>query len=337
MKKLTSLLFKPFSWILHLIGDLFYALKVAVHSAFRKKFPKKPSTLKKDKVKDYIFYIALMVFPLAMFVLTKIVISGQAILLGFQEFDATTDEFLRIGLKNFNDLFAYLGQDRIKEMFRLSMISWTSSMILCNIVPITFSFYVYKKFLGHSVFKVLLFLPNLFSSMITVSLFKMICNRVIPELFGIEALITLSADTTFGALLFYNLWSGLGSGLLTHLAVMNAIDPSISESAQLDGVGFYGELWHIVLPSCYRVITLGLVTSFAGIFTGSLGLFAFVGKAEPRAATLPGHHFYLKTLDATTDADYAFLSAWGLFITAICTPLTLILRHVINKYGPSEE
>ena len=337
MKKLGSILLFPFSWVLRNLSDLFYGLNVKIHSAYRKNHPKKASTLKKDKIKDYIFYSALMIVPLTMFIIVNFVISGQAILLGFQEFHPETDEFVKMGIKNFSDLFVHLSEPRLQYMFELSIISWVSSTIVCNIIPITFSFYVYKKFLGHNVFKILLFLPTLFSSMITVSLFKMICNRVLPELFGCPALITLSSDTTFGTLLFYSLWSGLGGGLLTHLAVMNAIDPSISESAQLDGVGFYGELWHIVLPSCYKVLTLGLVTSFAGIFSGSLNLFAFVGKAEPKSATLLGHHFYVMTLDATTNGDYAFLSAWGLLITAICTPVTLTLRHVINKYGPSEE
>ncbi len=337
MKKVTALIFKPFAWIFGLIGDGLYALKVLIHNAYRKNHPKKASTLRKDKVKDYIFYCLLMVIPLVMFVIVNFVIGGQAIFLGFQEYDAITDEFVGMSVSNFKQLFQDLSTPRMVNMLELSLISWSASTIICNIIPITFSFYVYKKFLGHNVFKILLFLPTLFSSMITVSLFKMICNRVIPELFDIPALLTLSSDTMFGTLLFYSLWSGLGGGLLTHLAVMNAIDPSISESAQLDGVGFYGELWHIVLPSCYRVLTLGLVTSFAGIFTGSLNLFAFVGKAEPAKSTLLGHHFYVLTLDATMDADYAYLSAWGLLITAICTPITLALRHVINKYGPSEE
>ena len=337
MKKVSALIFKPFAWIFGLIGDGLYALKVLIYNAYRKKHPKKASTLRKDKVKDYIFYCSLMAIPLIMFVIVNFVIGGQAIFLGFQEYDAITDEYIGMNVSNFKQLFQDLSTPRMVDMIELSLISWGASMIICNIIPITFSFYVYKKFLGHNVFKILLFLPSLFSSMITVSLFKMICNRVIPELFGLPALIPLSSDTTFGMLLFYSLWSGLGGGLLTQLAVMNAIDPSISESAQLDGVGFYGELWHIVLPSCYRVLTLGLVTSFAGIFTGSLNLFAFVGKAEPAKSTLLGHHFYVLTLDATTDADYTYLSAWGLLITAICTPITLTLRHVINKYGPSEE
>ena len=330
-------MFSPIGWGIKKIADAFYALKVAINAKLRKRFPKKPSTLKRDKIFDYIFYFSLMAIPLVMFIIVNFVIDGQAILLGFQEYDLN-DKFTSMGFENFRKLFSDLGQPKFKKMFELSAIAWTASTVICNIIPITFSFYVYKKFLGHNVFKILLYLPTLFSSMITISLFRNICNSVIPELFGTMPLLdTSNPNSLFGTLLFYNLWSGLGGGLLMHLAVMNAIDPSITESAQLDGVGFYGELWHIVLPSCYRVLTLGLVTSVAGIFGGSLNLFALVGKATPTEATLPGHYFYVQTLDAKLNSEYAYLSSWGLFVTAICTPVTLFLRHLVNKYGPSEE
>ncbi|MBE5734409.1 MAG: sugar ABC transporter permease [Clostridiales bacterium] len=343
MKKAFSVIFFPLTWFFRKIGDLFYAFSVWLNAKIRKRWPKKPSTLKADGIKDLIFYIGLISFPLVMFVFTKIYINAAGMFLGFVEYEEFTNKVLGINFKTFERLFEHLATPRMGEMFKLSLISWSISLIVSNIIPITFSFYVYKKYLGHSVFKVLLFLPTLFASMITVSIFKMIANCVIPEIFGSAPLLSAKKSTgeqIFTTLLIYNLWSGLGGGLLTHLALMNAIDPSISESAQLDGVGFYGELWHIVLPSCYRVLALGLVTSWSGIFTGSLNLFAYFGKVEPDGATLPGHHFYLITLDAALNNDYyqySFLSAWGLLITAICTPLTLICRRLINKYGPSEE
>ena len=337
MKKITSILFFPFSWSFKKISDAFYALGVLLNSIIRKRWPKKPSTLSKDKIKDYIYYSCLMAIPLAMFVIVNFVINGQALLLGFQEYNEVTDEFMTYGLKNFRDLFEHLGQPQIVDMFKRSLLWWGLSEVICMIIPITFSFYVYKKFFGHNVFKVLLFLPSVFSSMITVSLFKNICNQVIPEVFGCEALLTLHSKTLFDTLIFYNLWTALGGGLLMQLALMNAIDPSISESAQIDGVGFYGELWHIVLTSIYRVWILGIITSFAGIFGSTLNLFSFVGLAQPSDATLIGHHFYVETLEAKLTGEYAFLSAWGLLITAICTPLTLTLRYLFNKYGPSED
>ena len=172
-------------------------------------------------------------------------------------------------------------------------------------------------------------------------MFKMVANEVIPEiwevLFGknLDPLIETSS-TTFKTLLFYTIWMGLGSGLLTQLAAMNTVDPSVTESAQLEGIGFFQELWHIVLPACYQVLTLGLVTGIATIFTNNMNLYAFYGINAPDRAMTVGYYFQVETLEAEM-TQYPYLSAWGVIITIIVTPLTLTLRHLINKYGPSED
>ena len=103
----------------------------------------KTSTLRKDKVKDYIFYCSLMAIPLIMFVIVNFVIGGQAIFLGFQEYDAVTDEYIGMNVSNFKQLFQDLSTPRMVDMLELSLISWGASMIICNIIPISFSFYVY--------------------------------------------------------------------------------------------------------------------------------------------------------------------------------------------------
>ncbi len=337
MKKAISFIFFPIVWLFKRLSDGIYALKVLLHKIIRKRWQPKPSTIKKDKVFDFIFYCCFLAIPLTMFIITNFVINGTSIVLSFREIDPVTDKYIGVGFQHYRDLFEYLARPTIGAMFERSLIVWALSTVFCNIFPITFTFYVYKKFPGHAVFRTLLFLPTLFSSMITVSLFKMICNRVIPEIFGGEALITMSGDKTFGTLLFYQIWSGLGGSMLTGLAIMRGIDPSINESGQIDGVGFYGELWYLVLPNCYRILTLGLATSWVNIFGNTLHLFPFVGMSEPESANVLGHHFYVKQLKAVTEHEYGLLAAYGMFQTLICAPLTLTTRHFINKFGPSED
>ncbi len=334
-----SIVFFPVIWLFKKLLDGIYACNVFIHAQFRKVFPAKPSTIKRDKVFDYIFYACFLAVPLFMFIVNNFVINGTSLILSFQEYDEF-NRYLGFSFKNYSGLWSFMTSANTVEMIKRSLLVHFTSMVVCNIIPITFSFYVYKKFPGHNIFKIMLFLPSLFSGMITVSIFKVFCNSVIPKLVGCKALLLPKSDGLFGTLFFYQLWSGLGGGLLTHLAVMHAIDPSINESAQLDGVGFYGELWYIVLPSAYRVLTLGLITSWANIFGNTLNLFPFIGKNEPENANMLGHHIYVRTLNAAetnSQMEYGFLSAYGLMVTCIVTPLTLLTRYLINKYGPSEE
>lgn len=297
-------------------------------------------TARRDKIKDLIFYWGFMAVPLIMLIITFFVINTTAIFLAFQKYVGTTAVFA--GFENFEMVINNFSSNKLYiESFRRSVYVWFLGMIVGTIVPIIFSYYVYKKKFGWRTFKVLLFLPSIFSGIITTTIFKIMADRVIP--FAYELLLGKSLDplianqnTTFDTLLFYNLWMGLGGGLLTHLACMNTVDPSVSESAQLDGIGFFGELWHIVLPASYTVLSLGLVTSVAGIFGGTLNLYAFYGTGAPQHTMLLGYYIHVETLEADF-MDYPYLSAYGWSITLIIAPSTLFLRWLVDRVGPSED
>ncbi|MBQ9735010.1 MAG: sugar ABC transporter permease [Clostridia bacterium] len=343
MNKFWAKIFFPITWLFKKLADLCYDAKSYLYNKFFKR--KKEGKYRKNtvKIRDAIFYAAVTAIPLIMFVLVNVVINGNAILLAFQEYDGTSNHFLS---GNIFENFAYW-IDRLTNYAEFKSIMWRSvevyliTTVLCTFVPILFSYYVYKKMFGHKVFKILLFLPSILSSIITVSMFRMFVSEVIPsvyeELTGKYLFPPLKGvDTAFSTIMFYNVWMALGGGLLTQLAAMNTVDPSVAESAQLEGIGFWGEFWHIVLPACYEVLTLGFVTGIAGIFTNSLNLYAFYGTGAPNNTETIGYYITVMTLDGS-EFDYPKLSAWGVMVTVVVTPLTLLLRHLINRYGPSED
>ena len=281
-----------------------------------------------------------MIVPILFFILTNFVINGNSILLAFEKYEGYDISFA--GFENFANLFKdFATVPTFFEMLWRSVFVYVIATIICTFVSIIFSYYVYKKLFGWKIFKVILFIPTILSSIITVSMFKMIANEVVPKVmlttFGVKVNPLLSnPNTTFNTLLFYSVWMGLGGGLLTQLAAMNTVDPSVSESAQIEGISFFGELWHIVLPVCYEVLALGIIMGIASIFTNTMNLYAFYGTGAPENSRLIGYYFQIRTLEAEI-FEYPYLSAWGIVVTLIVTPLTLGLRYLINRYGPSEE
>ncbi len=342
MKKLLLKAFFPIKWLFAKINGWIYDLRVLVHSRVRKNNAKDERKIGKNynKTLDLIFYCGFLAVPLVMFILTNIVINGNAIVLAFQKYEGNKIVFA--GFENFITLFNNFFYDvAYQDMLWRSLLIYAVTTVIGTTVPIVFSYYVYKKLFGHKLFKIMLFIPTILSSIITVSMFKMVANEVIPavwlKLTGNQISPLLNdPGTTFQTILFYTVWMGLGGGLLTQLAAMNTVDPSVTESAQLEGIGFFQELWHIVLPACYEVLALGFITGIAGIFTNTLNLYSFFGSGAPATTNNLGYFFQLRTIEAEM-MDYPYLSAWGVTITLIATPLTLLLRHVINKYGPSED
>src|SRR5699024_562973 len=52
------------------------------------------------------------------------------------------------------------------------------------------------------------------------------------------------------------LWAGFGTGVLIFSAAYAAVPPTTFEAARLDGVGFWGEFWHVAVPSVRASIVL---------------------------------------------------------------------------------
>ena len=339
MKKFLAKLFSPVGMFFKFLGDKFYDLQSFIYS----KLPKRKRNINNGRnvnyIKDVIFYSVFLAVPLAFAILQHVIINGNAVLQAFQKYEGNKIVFA--GFENFKTLINdFQTKPTFQQMMRNAVVVYVLSTIIHSIVPVIFTYYIYKKLFGSNLFKVILFIPTILSSIITVSIYKIICNEVIPQLYlqltGKKIMPLFFGDTAFDTVLFYSLWMGLGGGLLTQLAAMNTVDPSVSESAQLEGIGFFGELWHIVLPACYEVLTLGLITGIAGIFTNTLNLFAFKGTGAPSEISTIGYYIQIQTLSADF-ADYPYLSAWGVLITVIVTPVTLLLRYVINRYGPSED
>ena len=221
-----------------------------------------------------------------------------------------------------------------------SILVYLVAVVVTAVIPIIFSYYMFKKMWGSSFFKVIVFMPSIVSSICTVTIFKYIVNRVIFSLFNMEISLLDNDNTAFGTIMFYSLWLSFGGGMLTQIGAMNATDQSTIDAGQIDGVGFFGELWHIVLPKSYGVISIGFYTGFASLFTNQLSLYAFKGdSARGRIMTL-GYYYYVevqKATDAHNFAKYPFWAAWGLISSAITIPMTFLLRYLVMRIGPSEE
>lgn len=297
--------------------------------------------IKRAKVYDIVFFWAIAAIPLLMLVFNWLFINLNSVLLAFRKYDDFGNP-LFAGVENIAAVFkAYGGGDPVMvQSLKNSVIAYFISVIVTSIIPIIFSYYMFKKMWGSSFFKVIVFLPNIISPIITVTIFKFIVNRVIPEIWHLDQGLLDNTDTSFATVLFYSMWLSFGGGMLVQIGAMNSTDQATIDAGRIDGVGFFGELWHIVLPKSYGVISIGFIMGFSSIFTNQLSLYAFRGENAPAAISTLGYYYYVQVSRATAAdnmAQYPFWAAWGLVASAISIPVTFLYRYLVNKLGPSEE
>lgn len=299
---------------------------------------------KKKKIiwSDIWFYVAVLAIPVFKYLFDHVFVNINSILLVFQKVNIDTGKLEFCGFENFSELFDLLFHTKyLKAAMWRSVWAYLVTLVVTTVIPLFLVYYVWKRYWLSEFFKVVLFLPSVISSIITVTIFRFLMNRMVPDivfnLTGKEILgLTSNPDTSFVTILVYGLWMGLGSGLLTFLGTMNAIDNEVIEAGVIDGTNALTEFWHIVFPSIYRITSIGFITGVTTIVTADYGLYGFYGSgADPQTWTL-GYYFSANTINASPE-QMPFYASWGIFISVIAIPIVLTLRHIIYNKGPSED
>lgn len=305
----------------------------------KKKFGKRHRDWDK---RDLIFYIALMAFPVLQFVIFYIVVNINSLALAFQKYDVLTNETIFVGFSNFKEAFRLLTQtDEMLSAAKYSLLTYLVGLVVGIPLAILFSYYIYKKMFGHKFFRVLLFMPSIISAIIMVTIYQFFVERALPDflsdLFHIERINGLieNPSTRFFAIVLYNVWMSFGVNVLMYSDAMGSIPPELSEAARLDGATGFKEFWYITLPMIFPTLSTFLVVGVAGFFINQFNLYSFFGTNS--TIKTYGYWLYVQTQLATSKAEYPIIAAVGILLTFIAVPVTLLVKRLLEKFGPSEE
>ena len=192
-------------------------------------------------------------------------------------------------------------------------------------------------------FRVILFFPQIISTVIMSSLYSFMVGEIYMLITGAEASLLGSTQTSTVVLtvIFYNLWMGFGANILLASGAMSGINESIVESCHLDGCNTVQEFIYITLPSIFPTITTFVVIDLAAIFSNQMNLYTFFAQNAPVRSI--GYYLYVQTVHSAglvpNDLYWTYpqVSAFGLMITLVVLPLTLTVRKLMQKYGPSDQ
>lgn len=305
--------------------------------------PSKTTKKKKASKRDVIFYVAFMIFPVVQFLIMYVVVNFNSILLAFQEFDIVSDTSKFVGFENIKEAFLRMtGDDEFIGYFFNSLKFYSLQLVIGTPLALLFSYYIFKK--GHmsGIFRVFLYLPSVISALVMVTIFNYFVERAIPAyastLFGTKMLGLLeNPETRFGTLVFFNIWAGFGVSVLMYSNAMSGISPDIIEAGKIDGVTGFKEFLYLVVPNIFPTFSMFLIMGLAGLFTNQFYLFSFFSNSAPQNVSSFGYYLYNTVQMATNKAQYPFLSAIGIILTAVTMVIVYTVKYLLDKYGPSED
>ena len=326
------------------VRDKLYDLSVKRHERAVASGKVSTYTVSTRNKKKRIFIIGMLAFPLLQFMLFYIAVNINSIALAFQKMNVATGRFEFAGFENFADVFKNIAGDAfLQQVFKNSLFMFLASLFISFPLSLIFSYYVYKKFFFAKVFRFVLFLPSIISSVVLCLVYKLFLDEALPallELIGIDNCPNFFGDQTyaFGTMIFYNIWTGFASGLILYSSAMARIPAEVVESAQLDGITHFRELISISIPMIFPTITTMLVLSVAGLFTAQGPLYAIYGDLAPNYVYTIGYYLYVVVIGRNSSlVNFPYAAAMGILFTLVVAPLTLLVKFLLERFGPTAE
>ncbi len=305
--------------------------------------------------KRLLFYVLMFALPLLQFAIFYVYVNFNSIIIAFQEQIARPGVGTGYDIKPSFTSFEWAFQQFFSAESGLML--WRSiQLLLCQLViviplALLFSYYIAKEKPGAGFFRIMLYLPQVVSVVVLGILFKYLVSQGYPvlmkQLFEEKVIGLLlpstSADSNFYTALIFTIWFSFGANVLIFTGAMSGVDQSIVESAQLDGVSNLQEFFFIYVPMIFNTVTTFIITGLAGIFNNQMNLHVFFNNTEGNVDVF-GYYFYRMAALCSEDyngvygeVDLRKLAALGLIATLLLVPTVLLVRKLLDKYGPSAD
>lgn len=150
--------------------------------------------------------------------------------------------------------------------------------------------------------------------------------------FGMESVMVMQKSTYFRTVyIISSIWKEAGWGTVIYLAAISGIDPSLYESAMIDGASKLKQIRHITFPL--------LVPTILTLFLLNIGSFLDLGFDQVYNLLTPMTYSVGDIFDTYVyrtgiqQAQYSFTTAVGLFQSTIGFILVATFNKLANKFS----
>lgn len=280
-----------------------------------------------------VFIIVTLMLPLLHTAVFWLYVNFEGILLAFQ--DTRTGAWT---IDNFTKIWEQLSRvdGELAIAFRNTALYFIEENVLM-LLNLVIAYFLFKKIRGYKAYRVIFYIPGLISGVVLTTIFQEFIKPMGPLGALVEVLggalpeTGLLADKTTATytIMAYCAWVGLGTQVLLFNSTLSRIPNEVLEAAKLDGCGPFRELFQLVLPMIMPMFMTLFIMNFAGLFSSGGPVLLFTqGNYETTTISywmfeqIYGGGGYGGT------GQYNLVSAFGLCLTLVAVPLTMLVRKL---------
>ena len=297
----------------------------------------KASKKKKVSKTRVLFILCFTLLPVVQWLLFYVYTNFSSIILAFT---GSGGEFT---FGNFARFFRELALETsdIRIAFKNTFITFAILMVTFPL-KVLVSYFIYKKVPGYGFYRIVFFLPTVLFSVCTAMVFTRIVGvngaiaKAVGEWLNLGGAPELLGDSRFAniVVLLNMIWLQFPGDLIIWSGTFARIPEDVLESGRIDGTTWWTEFTKIIVPLIWPTMSLKMVLLFCTIFSASGQVFLLTG-GEFGTMTLQAWQ-YIKLLEHSgayySSYGYNYLSAVGLMLTIVAVAISLVVRHITDKY-----
>ena len=184
------------------------------------------------------------VLPTALaFLLGFLIPFGMGLYLSFCDFTTLTDAVF-VGFDNYLKAFSDATGEFVHALWYTTLFAAVSTLLV-NVLALAAALLLTRGFAGTSLFRTVLFLPNLIGGIVLGWLWQVLLNGWISRFD-----VTLVSNEWYGfwGLMLVVCWQQLGYMMIIYISGLNTIPEEALEAAAIDGASPHQAFWHVKLP-----------------------------------------------------------------------------------------
>lgn len=241
-----------------------------------------------------------------------------------------------VGLGNFEQLFQ---QPQTLAVIRNTVVLSVLSVFVGFPFPILLA--VLLNEVRRSWFKrtiqTIVYLPHFFSWVIVggfiLTLFSMeagTINHWITRIFGEPYPFLFQVQSWIAIYVGSGIWKEMGFSAIIYLAALSSIDPSLYESASLDGATKFRQIWHITIPGISSTIVIMFILAMGRLMeVGFDQVYILQNAIVSNVADVISTFNYRIGLQG---AQFSLTTAMGFFESAVGLIMVVAANTLARKY-----
>jgi ABC-type sugar transport system permease subunit len=234
------------------------------------------------------------------------------------------------GLENYKRLLA---DPAVRDAwwFTVKFAFWNT--IIQNLFALLFAVALDGKIKGNKIYRTILFMPCLISSVVVGFIWLRMYNNVLPSIaaalhLGINFRLFGLPTTVLAGFLIANNWQWIGYWMLIYLAALQSVPTDLYEAARVDGAPRITQFFRITIPMLAPAFTICVV----GITVGSLKVYdLLVSSTQGGPGRASTSIIYMIYNAAIGGRQYGYGSALSMTLIVALLAVAALQLSVLRK------